>query len=610
MKKRINVFLMSMAIIMLSSCSLFGTNTPTNSNETISFDNKRYSTISAVQNDNGYMLQKSFKDTVGNYYYMFYLGRVVDVPLTSTFDYHKYSGTDYSVSLSVEYATEKSIETQLTTAQERTVNVQDSIGVGVNFGFGKKDVWNLNFSAEFKHTWGSSTSDSWEKSYFEAVSESKKEKKEVSIHFNSSYPKGYYRYMYFGTIDVFTFVVKDAESGKYYYVNASSIVSSGYAWDYSETDSTFSDNKYGSLVFDTNILKELGEPTDVSDLAVENGTAEKPFLIKSVSDFANISRLDSRNTFFKLVADIDFKGYKFHLSEFNGILNGNGHRILNYNLEYRTGTIASTVGMFGTNNGTIENVVIENPIVKAYPDFQLGQSMSVSTGVLCGVNKGVISNVKIKNGFVRSDSSDIAIKFEEKYGYDPREISMSSQNRVEWFTQSYDCHVNLDNSWINGMQLVLHTGGLVGDNYGEINQCEFIGDVDSNLFNMNVDDRVEQQNYVGGLVGYDASNGIINNCISEATITAWIELDNNGNGLGWVGDIYPKGICYTSGLVGLSGNSKSYDDSQVINSNIILGKFRVYAPQYAFLAGANYNSSTKGHTDNVVIKTFDKVGRL
>ncbi len=581
-----------------------GNDNPGNDVEMKEFPNNKYSVETAERLDNGHTLQKSFVDTVGNTYYMFYLGRVHDVPLVSKSDFYHYNGiVGDSKTLSITYATEESVSTQVANATSRTTSVTSSMAGTFEFSAsgGVKDVWSMGvtLSYEWGKTWGESSTSSVEETYSKSVEKSKTESSTVSVTFDKTYPVGYYRYIYVGALDTFVYVVKDTK-GNYYLKRESAIVASGYKWDYSPNDETFSDFTPGTLEFDMSIINRIPTPTEVTDLVTQDGSAEKPFIISDTIDFKSISRFDDPNTHYILNHDIDFEGDEFYLTNFYGHIDGQGHSLKNVKINYHDATENVCVGLFANNYGTIENLTIDGANVVVTPDW-INKNRETMSGVLVGHNmeKASINNCRVINSYLRVDSSDIAVLFENKFNCDPRSLGNSSTGWVEWLTQSFDNHVNDGTNW-DSLIYEMYVGGLVGLNVGTISNCEFEGKIENSMYNMEVFENRRQVQYTGGITGWN--QGVIDNSIAEANFIVWLELDNNGGGLGWVGDIYPTATSFLGGISGYNEGTIS-STCRLVNSELPEIGCRVYAPQYAFLAGAAYNSSTKGHKDKITLLT-------
>ncbi len=331
------------------------------------------------------------------------------------------------------------------------------------------------------------------------------------------------------------------------------------------------------------------------------GTEEQPFLIKTAEHFSNISLFPS--AYYRLVSDIDMsKNIGTTIRSFSGNLDGKEYSIYNLSI-CEDGADSTECGIIGTNNGTVCNLNLRNCYFTLSPKF-INKSMTNYCGAIAGVNNGTIENCHIFESYVISNSSDIADKFMALYKEDPREIIRGSANWKIWITQSFYTSIS---KW-SAQPMSVYAGGVVGLNSGKIIKCSFGGKVDANLYNMNCicNDKKAGTNgkgqtncFSGGLAGQN--EGTISQSEANAQVRAWIELSNNGEGLGWVGDMYVWGVCYACGLVGKNVNGTVDGKSNCTQQ----ASYRIYAPQYVFLSGADYNSSSKGHADNLTIGTSD-----
>lgn len=108
--------------------------------------------------------------------------------------------------------------------------------------------------------------------------------------------------------------------------------------------------------------------------------------INSYADLLSIE--DNPDTYYKLACDINLLGNEWTpIGQFNGTLNGAGHKIFNFQM-----TIANQdLAFIQTNNGTIKNVVFEDVIVN--------QSLvgSNRTAVVAATNNGFLDNIIIDN---------------------------------------------------------------------------------------------------------------------------------------------------------------------------------------------------------------------
>ena len=571
--------------------------------DTKEFPNLKYTVKNPYELNSGYANQKSFKDNMGNSYRMFFLGRIYDVPLIDTGDNRlSYLGQNGEQNWSVQRADLESIKNQVSLAISKTVNVKN-VGNNINknevpFEEKKIEPHTSNLSYEWSKTWGGIYT-SYLATFQQAVNVSNAQSESVTISFNETYPQGYYRYILMGDLDVFVNVVAETD-GRCYYEVISSIVSSQYKWDYSPTSPLFNDYIPGSLGFDISIIDSMSEPSETTDLISQNGSKDKPYYIGNKVDFQKIKNLVGDDVYFKQTRDISFDGDTCYVPSFFGHYDGCGYALNNLSYDLTSVETVIEVGLFGVNHGTIENISIKDFNIIIAPDW-LDMSRTINAGVLVGTNatSGTIKNCSIENTSFRVDSSDIAMIFERRNGVDPRIIDKTYSCWVEWLTQSYDHHVNGEGVWDN-ICYTMNVGGIVGVNEGVVDSCHFDGKIESNLFNMDINDSVRQYQYTGGLIGLN--NGVLKDSTAKADIKVWLELDNNGNGLGWVANNNPKANSYAGCIAGVNAGVIE-ETSNLPETELPSISFRAYAPPYALLAGADYSGASHSNTGGIIIKT-------
>lgn len=146
------------------------------------------------------------------------------------------------------------------------------------------------------------------------------------------------------------------------------------------------------------------------------GTQQQPFLINNkhdlismISDFS-----ESNQLYYQLSSDIDLQGEKLDVggsgtsSSFNGTFDGNKHIIKNCTIKANSfSNEYPYIGLFGKNDGTIKNLVLENIICLNDGLIRINNSnVSISAGILTGYNSGIISNCQVKDSAIRI-STDI-----------------------------------------------------------------------------------------------------------------------------------------------------------------------------------------------------------
>lgn len=144
------------------------------------------------------------------------------------------------------------------------------------------------------------------------------------------------------------------------------------------------------------------------------GTAQQPYLINSKQDLMSVlNDLSDSNHFYQLSKDIDLGGEKLSVggsgtsSSFQGTFDGNGYVIKNCTIKANSFNNGFPyIGLFGRNDGTIKNLVLDNVIClsNGLTDLQ-NSNVNLVAGILTGLNSGVISNCQIKNSAIRIASN-------------------------------------------------------------------------------------------------------------------------------------------------------------------------------------------------------------
>ena len=192
---------------------------------------------------------------------------------------------------------------------------------------------------------------------------------------------------------------------------------------------------------------------------------------------------------YELNADIDLGGMKWTpVAIFCGTFDGNGHTVSNFKIT----TGREYVGLFGYNNGVIENLGVKNFTVN------VSYSNAVYAGGLAGYNSGSILNC-YATGKV---SATVTASYSYAYagglvGYNTGDItnSYAAGNVSATATSSYS---------------YAYAGGLVGYKY--------LGDITNSYATGNVS-ATGSYAYAGGLVGHNDSGSIMN-CYATGNVSA------------------------------------------------------------------------------------------
>ncbi len=218
---------------------------------------------------------------------------------------------------------------------------------------------------------------------------------------------------------------------------------------------------------------------DIENFMGGNGTSEKPYRIKTAQHFANIRLYP--DAYFVLTENIDLTGSAYTpIATFSGNLDGGNYTISNLTIRVETAASVVRVGMFEINTGTVRNLRMSNCQFVASPRFN-NSKIDVYCGAIAAINRGTIENCQISDTTVIANSSDLADKFRNIYHEDPREILRGAANWKTWISQSFDVGTS---NWTDNLQLGVCSGGIAGENLGQISCCSFIGNVEANLYNM------------------------------------------------------------------------------------------------------------------------------
>jgi hypothetical protein len=255
------------------------------------------------------------------------------------------------------------------------------------------------------------------------------------------------------------------------------------------------------------------------------GEPDDPYLLSTAEDLKRIGHNPRlMKAHFELKNDIDLSGITLFIigdpaCPYDGIFDGNGHRILNFSYN---STSTNAIGLFAAIHG--ETAGIKNlGLINAEIDAGTGNYI----GLLVGINYGTITNCYVDGGSVMGN---------DYLG------GLVGANYFGTITSSYST------ASVSGGYSV---GGLVGGGY-DIADCYATGDVTGDY-------------KVGGLVG---SGGGIANCYANGSVSGVEEVGGLVGEGGIISNCYASGtvsgISKVGGLVGIHGNAAVF--STIINS--------------------------------------------
>lgn len=221
----------------------------------------------AIKNEN-------FRDTLVSWYdddynyYVFNVGIIKNVPLTSTYAVFTYGGSgtlSYSRSIakatveSIETSTSEAISTSVSTAKTEGFNIGGSGGVG-----NKKTGPFLAVEGGYSKsvTSSSGTQTVWTDTYKSCLSTTDEETNSITVSFDPSCQAGNYLYLLLGHINVYYAVVQPRNKPNTYYVDTyCEVKSNKYVLTYVGEDDTYPINNEQKIHIDPSFVRSLNAPT-------------------------------------------------------------------------------------------------------------------------------------------------------------------------------------------------------------------------------------------------------------------------------------------------------------------------------------------------------------
>lgn len=324
---------------------------------------------------------------------------------------------------------------------------------------------------------------------------------------------------------------------------------------YNSSHRTYLIDKEGNVVYDDTPIVSDKYPGDVTDGGQWDGSEEKPYRIKCVEDYVQFMKLtrieEYQNGCLILEEDINFFSTSSYVNPetevfgdynrdgktegllkeicntserglengftLNGTFDGMGHTLKNFYMKDDLGDDERdpNMGMFEENSGIIKNLNIQGKIIL--------EGIEAYTGVIC-VGGIVGENVQIGQ-IINCNACVEVVAYEEQ---------------VEAINERRNIYI----------------GGIVGKNLGLIEGCTNSGNIKSELVAVsNVSPEYKVDLTIGGITGINY-NAIIN-CINKGHVYSFyefhttVETKNNEKMIGGiVGRNYDEGIIENSINVG------------------------------------------------------------
>lgn len=270
------------------------------------------------------------------------------------------------------------------------------------------------------------------------------------------------------------------------------------------------------------------------------GTPGNPYRIATRADLRMVGQSGTLNSYFLMVADVNLADGPFSGpvisaatsdSKFNGVFDGDGHKIVNMTISGTTYT-----GLFGAvgSLGAVRNLDIEGCSITATGNY---------TGGLAGTSQGLIENCQVSGTIT---STGLYVGGLAGQGSFP--------GRASTATGFKGCHASVAVTGNN------YVGGLVGYASSAMRDCSSEGSVTGAL-------------EVGGLAGTGGFSSATTGCFSTANVTGTGTATSIG---GLVGGLYGTLYhCYSTGQVwglvnvgGLVGRNEGYVHNSFSSSHV------------------------------------------
>ena len=264
--------------------------------------------------------------------------------------------------------------------------------------------------------------------------------------------------------------------------------------------------------------------------------------IRSADDWNLISQ--NPNGYYELESDLDFDGKTMPvISEFNGTLDGKGHKVLNVTLQNTN--CASNYALFAVNNGEIKNIIFRGGTC-VLQTATTREVEDVNLAFLTAVNNGQISDVTVEEMTVNikcyyaSNSTQAMLENWLSAGI----LAATNNGEISYVTVADTVSADMDSQLLTvrsasnpNAELTLWASyGLVaGRNKGRVMHATAdaatlssrstlqrrltASDATYNIINLYI--------RVGGIVGANESASFVNNCYSNSTVYPTHEITND-----------------------------------------------------------------------------------
>lgn len=254
-------------------------------------------------------------------------------------------------------------------------------------------------------------------------------------------------------------------------------------------------------------------------------------------------------------------------SSFKATFDGKNHKISNLYIN----TTKNYQGLFASNGGTIQNIILENVSIT---------NSKTSTAGLVAYNVGDVKNIKVNNGIIQGYQNVAGI------------IALNEAGNVE------NCENRAEIKYGNyGSDTGWRFGGIVGGGNGIIKRCINYGSITGTYM-------------VGGIVGINDSGAVnkVEECVNHGDVkTNATSVNARSGGIAGVMAYYKQGEiinCYNTGSISsvdISGGIVGYEGTSKL---IVTNSYNVGTISGRYKGGiSGENQGTREGTNNYYLDT-------
>lgn len=335
--------------------------------------------------------------------------------------------------------------------------------------------------------------------------------------------------------------------------------------------------------------------------------------VSNIEELKSIATTEYSNKSYVLTNDLDFAGVDWNPIDFQGIFNGGGHTVKNLSIVKTYTNSDASVGLFGSVNGLLTNLTMEDVNIIASFDFASSSTGGTPSVGALAASCNQASNINVTGGLVsaRKVNEDLAIGF-------PIGGVVGSCSYVKKCTNSANVSTNIGQANVGGIvgtsndiggcinrgSIYASTGrigGLAG-NCNSLNRSSNYGD-------MHIDQNIGYA-YIGGLVGEINNNSSLYDIHNYGNI----RVDTTSKGTSycdlWIGGLF--GALYLNRSSSILDSTNSGDITIKVSStniNLYLGGI------VGYLVGGGYslsmiNASNSGNISLQKAATANSYGNI